>query len=252
MDIERITDKWFEQTFGRVQKDLLPPTEDDLFIVGVLFTARKYTRAALSLLGQMHVLPAKALVRVLCELYVNILWCLNVEGDTKEEITNAVHERFQSWDSYRITKDKKLLADMREYATGDFARDVCQSLKKAEEGVREYETRDIQKMKSVASLCAELSRDSDKEAMKKIYVEMYRNYSRAVHLDRNTFSHLVRYESENDRIACYDDWEEDIGHLYANCLCMACDINMLLRRHYGFPEGNLREECMDLVSKCDG
>jgi len=173
---------------------------------------------------------------------------LNVKGDT-EEIKFAVHENFQSWDYSRLIEDKKLLTDMEKYATGDFKRDVQLSLEKAVRGVKEYETWEIKRMESVSSLCAELSRDHDKEDMKKIYPEIYRNYSRAIHLDRNTFSRLVR--GEGDGIVCYDDWDDDINDLYANCSCMACDINMLIRKYYDWPVDVIRQECLDLTSKYD-
>jgi len=227
--MDETINKWFDETFEKFQKEVRPSTENDLFLAGVLFASRKYVRAVLSLLAQKHALPAKASLRILCELYVKIFWCLNVKGDT-EEIKFAVHENFQSWDYSRLIEDKKLLMDMEKYATGDFKRDVQLSLEKAVRDLKDYKTRGIKRMESVASLCAELSRDPDKEAMKKIYPEIYRNYSRAVHIDRNTFSRLVR--GEGDRIMCYDDLDDDINALYANCLCMACDINMLIRKYY--------------------
>lgn len=246
MRIEKTINKWFEQTFEKFQKEVHPPTENDLFLAGVLFASRKYVRAILSLLIQKHLLPAKALLRCLCELYMKIFWCLNVKGD-KEEIKQAIHKNFQSWDYSRLVKDKKLLTDMDKYATGDFKRDVQLSLKKALRGVEEYKSRGIEIMNSVASLCAELSCDRDKEVMKRIYPEIYRNYSRAVHLDRNTFSRLV--QQKGGHIMCYDDWDDDINNLYQYCLCIGCDINMLIRKYYGWATEELRQECLNLTSK---
>ena len=84
MKIDETINKWFEQTFEKFQKEVRPQTENDLVLTGVLFASRKYVRAVLSLLSQKHALPAKALLRCLCELYVKIFWCLNVKGDTED------------------------------------------------------------------------------------------------------------------------------------------------------------------------
>lgn len=246
MEIDKTINKWFEQTFEKFQKEVHPSTENDPLIVGVLFAARKYTRAVLSLLSQKHALPAKALLRVLCELFVKVFWCLNVRGDAKD-VKQSIHGNFQRWDYSRLIKDKKLLVNLEKSATGDFKSKVRCSLIKADSDVAEYKKRGVKRMPDTASLFVVLSRDES--AMSLIYPKIYQNYSRAVHLDRNTFSRLVRYEG--DRIACYDDWDDDINDLYANCLCMACDINMLIRKYYGWPADELRQECLNLTSKYD-
>jgi len=246
MQLDETIDKWFEQTFEKFQKEVHPPAENDLFLAGVLFASRKYVRAVLLLLSQKHALPAKALLRCQCELFVKTLWCLNVKGDT-EVAKQAIHDNFQRWDYSRLIEDKKLLTDMAKYAEGDFKRDLQLSLEKVAKDVEEYKSRGIKMIEKVPFLCAKLSHDRGKEEMERIYPEIYRNYSRAIHLDRNTFSRLVRHEGE--RIACYDDWDDDIDNLYANCLCMACDINILIREYYNWPIGKLRREHGALVSK---
>lgn len=249
MEIDDIINKWFEQTFEKFQKEVRSSTETDRLLAGVLFASRKYVRAVLSLLSQKHALPAKALLRCQCELFMNTFWCLNVKGDT-EEIKQAINENFERWDYSRLKADKKLFADMEKYASGDFLRDVQLSLKKLESDVDEYKRLGIRSMPSVACLYAELPRDHDKEDVKRVYAKIYRPYSRAIHLDRNTFSRLVRHEG--DGIACYDDWDDDIHNLYADCLCMVCDINILIRDHYNWPTEELRHEHGALASKYDG
>ncbi len=244
MQIEETINKWFEQTFEKFQKEVHPPTEDDLLLAGVLFTSRKYVRTVLLLLAQKHSLPAKALLRILCELFVKILWCLNVRGDTAE-IKQAVHNNFQRWDYLRLIQDKKLLEKLAKSATGDFKIKVQRSLKKADSDFEKYKKRGVKRMPDTASLFEVLSRDES--AMNLIYPKVYQNYNRAVHLDRNTFSRLVRHEG--DRIVCYDDWDDDINDLYANCSCMACDINILIRKYFDWPVDAIRQECLNLTSK---
>lgn len=244
MEIEKTINKWFEQTFEKFQKEVRPSTENDLLLAGVLFAARKYIRAVLSLLLQNHALPAKALLRCLCELFVKVFWCLNVRDDV-EDLKQSIHENFQKWDYSRLIQDKKLLEKLEKSATGDFKNKVQCSLKKAYRDIAEYKRRRVKSMPDTASLFVVLSRDES--AMNLIYPKIYQNYSRAVHLDRNTFSRLVRYEG--DRIACYDAWDNDINDLYANCLCMACDINMLIRKYYSWPANELRQECLNLTAK---
>jgi hypothetical protein len=246
MEIDKIINRWFQQTFEKIQKELGSSTEKDRLIVGVLLAARKYTQAVLTLLAQKHVLPAKALLRILCELFVKVLWCLNVQGN-EEDVKKRIHENFQSWDYSRLIQDKKLLENLEKAIEGDFRGKVQDALKKVDDDVADYKERQVNCILSTADIFRELS--IDKSDWKAIYPEVYQNYSRAVHLDRSTFSRLVRYEG--DRIACYDDWDDDINDVYANCLCMACDMNMLIRKYYGCPADELRQECLNLTSKYD-
>jgi len=246
MEIDKITDKWFKQTFEKVQEEVNPVTGNDLLIVGVLFAARKYTRAVLLLLSQKHALPAKALLRVLCELFVKIVWCLDIQSN-EEDTKERVHMNFQSWDYSRLIQDKRLLTNLEKYTEGDFGGKVQDALKKAANDVADYKERPVKCIPPTADIFKELS--VIEPAMNNIYAEIYQNYSRAVHLDRNTFSRLVQYKG--DRIVCYDDWDDDINDLYAKCLCISCDINIVIRKHYNWPADALRNEWLNLTSKHD-
>ena len=244
MEIDEKVNHWFCQTFENIQKEVHPSTENDLLIVGVLFTARKYTRSILLLLSQKHVLPAKALLRILCELYVKAFWCLNAQ-DNGKNVKKKIHENFQRWDYSRLIQDKKLLTNLEKYAEGDFKDKVENVLNKADDDVADYKGRPIKCIPSTADIFRELSvKDNIWDI---IYQKIYQNYSRAVHLDRNTFNRLV--QCKNDRIMCFDDWDDDINELYANCLCIACDTNILIRKYYDWPTEDLHQECLNLTSK---
>lgn len=244
MEIDKITDKWFKQTFEKVQEEVRPATGNDLMIVGVLFAARKYSRAVLLLLSQKHALPAKALLRILCELFVKVFWCLNVQGN-EEDAKERIHKNFQSWDYWRLIQDKKLLANLEKYAEGDFGGKVQDALKKAANDEADYKERPVKYIPHTSDIFKELS--FIEPTMNNMYAEIYQNYNRAVHLDRNTFSRLAQYKG--DRIVCYDDWDDDINDLFTKCLCIACDINMLIREHYNWSVDELRKECLNLISK---
>jgi len=244
MEIDETVNNWFGQTFENIQKEVRPVTENDILIVGVLFSARKYTRSVLLLLSQNHALPAKALLRILCELFVKVFWCLNVQ-DSGKDVKKTIHENFQRWDYSRLLQDKKLLSNLEKYVEGDFRGKVEDALKKADGDVADYKERPIKCIPSTADIFKELS--ANESIWNILYSEIYQNYSKAVHLDRNTFSRLV--QCKNDRIMCYDDWDEDINELYANCLRIACDTNILIRKHYDWPTGELRQECLNLTSK---
>lgn len=246
METEDRVDNWFQTTFERTRECVKPSSEEiDRLILGVLLSAREYTQAVLCLLDRKHGLPAAALLRVLCELYVKIFWCLNAEGD-REQVLDAIHLNFQRWDYTRLINDIKLLEQRLKYITGELKAEVDRELRKARRGKKTYDTRQIKKMKDVASLCLELSQDGDTEAMPIVYTQVYRKYSRAVHLDKSTFSRIAKHE--DDTIICHDDWDDAVEDLYKNCWCMACDINMLIRHHYGIEEP-LRQEYDKLTSE---
>jgi hypothetical protein len=244
METEDTINKWFEETFENIRKQVRPSTEIDHLLAGVLFASRKYTRAVLLLLSQKHVLPAKALLRVLCELFVKVVWCLNFRS-SEEDTKQLIHENFQRWDYSRLIQDKKLLENLEKDVEVDFRCEVQGALKKIDEGVVDYKERPVKCIPPTADIFRELS--VDENGWKAIYSKVYQNYSRAVHLDRNTFSRLVQHEG--DWITCYDDWDDDINNVYAYCLSVGHDINMLIRKYYGWPMEEMRQEYSDLTSK---
>ena len=246
MEAEEIVNNWFAEMFQNFQKEVRPQTEDDLIIAGVLFGARKYTRAVLSLLLQKHISPAKALLRILCELYVRFYWCLDVPGDTKD-VKQTSHLNFMRWDYLRLLNDKKLLKNLKNSREGDFRQKVQESLEEVHKGIEKYKKLGIKCMPDMACILNTLSSKNDGIGF--MYPEIYLNFNRAIHLDRNTFRRLIQYNDDDNKIMCYDDWVEDINRLYKYCLCMSGDIIILIRKYYNLETEKLGNECLSFVSK---
>jgi len=76
--VEETINKWFVETNRLMQSnvnvDNFGPI--DGLCVCVLQSANDYCNASLLLLNKKHERPAKALLRVLCELSVKLIWCL--------------------------------------------------------------------------------------------------------------------------------------------------------------------------------
>ncbi len=247
MEVEQIINKWFEDTFESIQEQVHPQTKLDILLAGVFFAARKYAKATIVLLNNKHITPTKALLRILCELYVKLLWCLSVSSSSNEEKHNQkIYENFRRWDFSRVCKEKKLLEKLIQSASGGFKKQIQKSLDKAESEINKCKIQSLKCMPDTACIFRLLSdKSTEKEWETLIYPKIYQNFSSFVHLDTKTFRQLVKYKE--NKIICYDDLNENDDDLLRYCVSMSCDINIMLRNHWGFDASTIQEECKEFL-----
>jgi len=229
MEINETINKCFDETFAQIQKISKAPRELDTLLIGVLHCARKYCNAIFVLLGNEHKMPAAALLRILCELYVKMRWCFKVSDKADKPATgNIIFQRFRQWDYARVIENRKILRNISKIRSGDYKQQIDKALKEAEKSVANYKNQGLRCMPNTAKIFKELPEEWSRE----VYPWVYQNFSRAVHVDMKLIREMVRHSG--GQLQCFSDPPSyKTSELLLYCISMGCDINRLLRRHYG-------------------
>ena len=106
--IEATTDRWFHETVARINRDVKPDTPENNLLFGILPVASNYCKAVFLLAGADHRLPAMALLRVLGELTLRVMWCLYEDNSKKEDPS----ERIMRWLKTTYDEEVKRLRKM--------------------------------------------------------------------------------------------------------------------------------------------
>jgi hypothetical protein len=76
MKIEQVVNEWFEATAYKINTNPKPAKPEYDLAANVLPLAHNYCNAVFILLDNCKKLPAMAILRVLGELVVRLIWCL--------------------------------------------------------------------------------------------------------------------------------------------------------------------------------
>lgn len=245
MDLDKTVNGWFEETFTQMKESgkLIRPL--DLLLVGVLHCARKYCNAIIVLLHNHHKMPAAALLRILCELYVNLLWYFRVPdkgGTTADD--DCIYRRLRRWDYKRVVEHERMLRNVRTVASGDHTQEVDKALKEIQKQKAEYKNQGLRCMPDTAGIFRELPKDWAGQ----VYPKIYQYFGRAVHLDLVLIREMVQHSP--GQIQCFSDPPSyGPNELLSYCINMGCDVNRLIRRHYGFDSEQIQIEYESLSNE---
>jgi len=248
MEVLGTVDKWFDDTFSHVQSTSQPMRQLDALLIGTLHCARKYCNGILVLLLPMHrhKLPAAALVRIFCEVCLKLLWCLQAPDKMDSPDKDSCWQRLRRWDYQRARERKKLLEKLcaASCAGQRVGTDLAKMHREAEQDVQQYEKENLRCIPDIAGICTAL--EEQQKGWFGVYPEWFQNYSRAVHLDMGLVRQMV--QPSGSQILCFADTPEyDSLTLLNCCLAMACDINHMIRRHYGWDPDDMQREYESLA-----
>jgi len=243
IEIDSTVDNWFRESLQLIK--IL--TGADNLLASVLLCA-KHVISILLLLANNHKLPAQALLRVLCELYVKLVWSL---GRPKKLSKDDIYKRFLRFDYTRVIKHKKILINLaKSYPNSS---DINTSLVKAEESIEYFKNQRVNALPDVAEIFRQVDKaHATKEWTEQIYPKIYQDFSGAIHSDMRILRQFAQY----DKIAPYnDDVEYPIDTLKLHCVSMACDINLVIRDEYeatGEISEQMQKEYKSIISKLNG
>lgn len=223
MEIDTTINKWFEETAAQIETHVKTDSVIDMSCVSILKTTKNYCNATLLLLSKGHKMPAKALLRVLCELTVKFLWCMFIPDENKQDPDNVIYEKFRRWAKHSLLETSKTLRGFRNAGTEDFKNEVEGMIGKLEKNAGSIE---LSAMPPLGQMWGQLP-----EPWKgKIKPMFYLRFNNAVHLDMKSLRDLI--VREEDKLFCVDDSEENVQDLAECCIAFAFDVNFLIRRHY--------------------
>jgi len=233
MEIEKTIIKWFEDTFHRMEKEFKPVTRVDEFCMAVIMMSKNYCGAALLLINNGHKMPAKALLRVLCELTVKFAWCLRVPDEIDKDENDIVYQNIRRWAKATFLQKVKNLESFREAARGTFEKELEDMIKTAKEDAQRIR---LKAMPNVPQICESLPEGFKSRA----YPELYLQFNNAVHLDVKSIGDLI--EREGGTTLCSPDCKDSAENLEKYCMRFAYMLNALVRMHYNWATHQMTEE----------
>ncbi len=221
MDYSNTTDKvnnWFDSNLDKIKEGA--NTELDLRVFSALIYARKYFNATMKLLESEHILPTKALLRVMLELYIKLAWCMTQGSNDK------IYLRFRRWDYSRLKEQRKQLqkVDAEKYPEKDNA------ITKITTMINNLKGEGLKMMPDFSGLIRDLPPDWDTY----IYAELYLDFNQAIHSDFRILHELVSHDKDKNEITYRHDIDYDPNKLLRYCISMCNDINIIIKEHYAW------------------
>jgi len=238
MEVEKTTSRWFDETAAKMEKYFKTNSQIDMLCAGTLKVATNYCNAVFLLLKNGHKMPAKALLRVLCELTAKLVWCLLISNEDKQNADDIIYEKFQRWQKSTYVENKKLLESLREAVPGKQKSELdnkIESLRKNAEQIN------LSPMPKLTKVFEELHGDWKT----KIRPACYMQFNNAIHPDLKAMSDLIKIEG--NKIICLDDSEDSINDLSGFCLDWAYHVNYFIRRHYNWDTKKIDDEYKQLA-----
>ena len=234
--------KWYKQTHATMTIAIKPACRLDVELMGILLAAKEQTLGTLITLADKHILSTHALLRILVETYVVLLWALNVPVNEKKPKSDEVYKRLRRWDYTRLKKDKALLENLPQTT------EIESAIRKAEEDIEKLQRGGIKELPNIKQLYDYLG-----EEWGEVYARFYMKYSRAIHLNRNVTQKLAWIQNENEKpkaILYKDDIEPD-GDELITIASISADINKAIRDFYGWQSDAMKNEYKQLESRLD-
>ncbi len=232
--IEGTTDKWFEETVSRINNDVKHDTLEDNLLSSVIPVAYNYCKAVFLLADATHKLPAMALLRVLAELTIRVMWCLYEDNSKKEAPCVRIMRWLKTTCEEEIKHLKKIppSADREETAR---MKDAMTSLQSEI---------DKNPHPPVGPLYNSLD-ELPPQVKADLYPLLYSRFNRAIHPDLKLFGALVRQEG-NERMFLRDPEKPTTGTLKIYAMTDAYDLLSIVHFHYGWDCEQMKAEYLKI------
>lgn len=234
--------KWYDQTHTTMTIARKPPSPLNSEFMGILLAARTQTLGALTTLANKHMLSTHALLRILVETHIFLIWALNAPANEEKAKSDEVYKRFTIWDLTRLRKDKKLLEHLPRTP------EIESNIEKVTKDIKKLQKDGVKGLPNIEQLYEDLGSE-----WKEVYTRLYMKYCRAVHLNRNVTQQLswIQYENEKPKEVLYKDDIEADGDELLNVASISCDINKAIRGFYDWHSDAMQNEYEELKSKLD-
>jgi len=248
MEIQGTIKKWFEETAHKINTEIKTDKPVDNLVSGIMPLAKNYSDSVFLLLDNDRKLPAMALLRVLSELTLRLIWCLFATNDSED----TVDIRIERWlkDSYAKRKAylDKLLPSYEGNDRISIESEIQYLKSKISEIPHEFPGGKNGKKgtfyKSLDELSVQDKNDKSLSFKKDLYPILYSKFNTAIHPDLLVLSKLIKQDG-NVRIFLGDLDEVNCKEL--GIYCMSCVFNIIsfIRAYYEWDYTNVKEEYLN-------
>ena len=234
--IEATTEKWFQEVVAKMNRDVKPDTPENNLLFSVLPVAHNYCNAIFLLADADHTLPAMALLRVLAELTLRVMWCLYEDNPQKE--TPAV--RIMRWWKTACEEELNGLKKILPSAGPEDAKRIDEAIARFQNEIANNPHRSAGPFhNSLKELPSEFKDD--------LYPLFYSPFNSAIHPNPWLFTDLVRQHG-NERV-----FLRDLEKPSADAIkrCAATNAYLLLsivHFHHGWDPEPMKDEYCQITS----
>lgn len=228
---EVLLKKWIDDTIALFQSNVKTNLLIDHLCVTSLTVSSTYCQAIMTLLAREYRMPAKALLRVLFELSVKLLWCSFIpDGETRSHDV-VIEEKCKRWAKTTAAQNVKILEEFVELLGPDKIGDLPTRIEYFK-GIR-----DSQGSEGMPKHFVEVIKEPPELWAKEVYPRCYLQFNNAVHLDVSSLGERV--SKNGDKYVVVQDSEESIANLAQYCAVFEHIILHIVRQHYGWDRNEL-------------
>jgi len=237
IEIEDTINKWFKDIHYRLDRTNSDSAIVDSFCRSVSSVLKTYCDATiLSLDGNLK-LPAMACLRVMSELVVKFIWCLNVR-ENKE-----IQERIERWEKRGVNERRKFIKELLESEDSfDSKTTLNEELSRLVEYLKNTVTDDMPNVSGKYGLFEQTKNIFDKN----ICPQAYRQFNPAVHVDTLVLTWSTK--RKGDSIYFTGDLDENINSLKIHCLSFSYMLIKVIYVHYNWNFDLIEKEYQDAIS----
>jgi len=238
MEIDETINKWFRETDTMIRNKIKDFGSIDGLCMAVLHSAKDYCCAVLFLLRNGHEMPAKALLRCLCELFVKLNWCLAVSDDIDDKNADIVVERkIRRWEKDTLCRNVEALEKFRD-ATDKADRQV---IEKAISKLRDKPLFSDPTVKRLPNFTTNMIGQLPGIFKNGVYPILYLQFNNAVHLDVTSL--VDAYIAKNVK-----EYGNDSKVFFEYCAAHALYINSTIRMNYGIDVSAIKQEYHNVIN----
>ena len=238
MNTKEKLSKWFKETDSLLRDEISDLGPVDGLCESVLHSTHDYCEAILSLLADGHVMPGKALLRCLWEVYVKLSWCLHIPDDVDLDFSEdkLVARKIRRWEKDTLYRNVKILEGFRgTMPVGDksWLEENIDKLK--QEPL--FSDHAVKNLPPLTELIHQLPEEYGKEGHPFLYLQ----FNSAVHLDVQSL--VDNYPGLMGKVKA-----SDLDALRTYCVINAFWVNATIRLNYGQDITRLKNDYDEVVS----
>jgi hypothetical protein len=234
--IEATTEKCFQEVVGRMNREVKPDTPENNLLFSVLPVAHNYCKAIFLLADADHKLPAMALLRVLAELTVRVMWCLYEDNPKKE--TGAT--RVMRWWKTPCEEELKGLKKILPSAGPEDA-------KRIEEAITRFQSEIANNPHRSAGPFYNSLKELPSQFKDDLYRLLYSPFNSAIHPNPWLFTDLVRQQG-NERVFLRDPEKPSAGAIKICATTNAYRLLSIVHFHYGWDAKPMKDDYCEITS----
>ncbi len=237
MEIDKTIIKWFNETGILIHDKIRDFGSIDGLCETVLHSTKDYCCTVLLLVQSGNIMPAKALLRCLCELSVKLNWCLVVPDNIRyKKSQTIVKQKIRRWEKDTLCRNIEALGKFRDAVDGSVRQEIGEAIEKLKQEPL-FTDSTVKRLPKFMHIIGQLPDMFKNE----VYPLLYLSFNNAVHLDVTSL--VDDYMSKSGKQS-----GPDSTILAKYCVAHAFHVNSTIRKNYKIDISDIKQEYHDIMN----